>query len=255
MNLKSLAGAGEGGIHSRSKALNLTPPRASCCWVCRDAANRWQRKPLRANGNCHCSNWMRAGYSINSSASPRKLSQDHRMAESLSPIVLWIDEVKGDGGGRRQRRCGCGLEPPPLWRVPHLAAGKKQDVFVVPTANNLSALPPRLLRKGRFDEIFFRRPTGHSRTHGHLEDPSQPSNRTTPGSIFRKSWTPAKDSAARKSSRPWSPRSIAPCIAKEPLTTDLLLEEISYTVPLSVTRVKISTSCEPWPKGRFVNVR
>jgi len=71
-----------------------------------------------------------------------------RIAESLAPVVLWIDEIEkaflGDGGGGRV--FGSFL----TWMQE-----KSRPVFVVATANEVRALPPELLRKGRFDEIFF----------------------------------------------------------------------------------------------------
>jgi ATPase family protein associated with various cellular activities (AAA)/AAA+ lid domain-containing protein len=76
-------------------------------------------------------------------------------AEGMAPVVLWIDEIEkalattggGDSdGGLGRRIFGSFL----TWM-----AEKRDEVFVVATANDLSALPPELLRKGRFDEIFF----------------------------------------------------------------------------------------------------
>lgn len=76
------------------------------------------------------------------------------LAEALAPCVLWIDEIdkafagvegKGDAG-TTSRVFGTFI----TW-----LAEKKSPVFVVATANNIQALPPEMLRKGRFDEIFF----------------------------------------------------------------------------------------------------
>lgn len=76
------------------------------------------------------------------------------LAEALAPCVLWIDEIdkafagiegKGDGG-TTSRVFGTFIN----W-----LAEKTTPVFVVATANNIQALPPEMLRKGRFDEIFF----------------------------------------------------------------------------------------------------
>lgn len=76
------------------------------------------------------------------------------LAEALSPCILWIDEIdkgfagvdgKGDGG-TTSRVFGTFIN----W-----LAEKKSPVFVVATANNIQSLPPEMLRKGRFDEIFF----------------------------------------------------------------------------------------------------
>jgi ATP-dependent 26S proteasome regulatory subunit len=77
-----------------------------------------------------------------------------QLAEALAPCVLWIDEIdkafagvdsKSDGG-TTSRVFGTFI----TW-----LAEKNSPVFVVATANNIQALPPEMLRKGRFDEIFF----------------------------------------------------------------------------------------------------
>ncbi|HEY4369265.1 MAG TPA: AAA family ATPase [Steroidobacteraceae bacterium] len=84
--------------------------------------------------------------------SERNLRETLATADVMSPCVLWIDEIEkgiatseGDSGTSR-RILGTFL----TW-----LAEKKSRVFVVATANDISALPPQLIRKGRFDEIFF----------------------------------------------------------------------------------------------------
>jgi ATP-dependent 26S proteasome regulatory subunit len=76
-----------------------------------------------------------------------------RTAEAVAPCVLMVDELEkafsqgpGGDGGTSQRVFGGLLS----WLQDH-----KAEVFVVATANDISRLPPELLRKGRFDEIFF----------------------------------------------------------------------------------------------------
>ncbi|MDX1499522.1 MAG: AAA family ATPase [Woeseiaceae bacterium] len=84
--------------------------------------------------------------------SERKLREALAAADIMAPCVLWIDEIEkgiaGRGGetGTTQRLLGSFL----TWM-----AEKKSNVFVVATANDITALPPELVRKGRFDEIFF----------------------------------------------------------------------------------------------------
>ena len=74
------------------------------------------------------------------------------VAEKMAPCVLWLDEVEkgmsavSSSDDVSKRLLGTFL----TW-----LAEKKQSVFVVATANDVSALPPELLRKGRFDEVFF----------------------------------------------------------------------------------------------------
>lgn len=78
-----------------------------------------------------------------------------RLAEAISPCVLWVDELEkafagiGGGGGGAEvmtRLFGTFL----TWMQE-----KKSAAFVVATANDITQLPPELMRKGRFDEIFY----------------------------------------------------------------------------------------------------
>ena len=78
------------------------------------------------------------------------------VAESVAPAILWVDEIDkafagsqssgGTDGGTSARVFGTFL----TW-----LSEKSAPVFVVATANDISQLPPELMRKGRFDEIFF----------------------------------------------------------------------------------------------------
>jgi SpoVK/Ycf46/Vps4 family AAA+-type ATPase len=81
----------------------------------------------------------------------RNLRESLRTAELMSPCVLWIDEIEkglaSDGdGGPAKRILGTLL----TWM-----SERRSRAFLVATANDIEALPPELLRKGRFDEIFF----------------------------------------------------------------------------------------------------
>lgn len=75
-------------------------------------------------------------------------------AEAVSPSILWVDEIEkgfsgiksGGDSGTSARVFGTFL----TWMQE-----KTKPVFVIATANDISSLPPELLRKGRFDEIFF----------------------------------------------------------------------------------------------------
>ena len=92
-----------------------------------------------------------AGLVGESESRTRQMTQ---LAEALAPCILWIDEIdkafagadgRGDSG-TTSRVFGTFI----TW-----LAEKSSPVFVVATANNIQALPPEMLRKGRFDEIFF----------------------------------------------------------------------------------------------------
>ncbi len=110
-------------------------------------ANSWQLPLLRLDAGRLYDKFV--------GESEKNFRQAVSIAESLSPAVLWIDEIEkamspSDGGdtdgGLSQRLFGAFL----TW-----LQEKEAGVFVVATANDLSKLPPELLRKGRFDEVFF----------------------------------------------------------------------------------------------------
>jgi hypothetical protein len=87
--------------------------------------------------------------------SERRLRDAFKQAELMSPVVLWIDEIEkafasasssSSDGGLSRRLFGALL----TWMQERTA-----PVFLIATANDIASLPPELLRKGRFDEIFF----------------------------------------------------------------------------------------------------
>ncbi len=78
------------------------------------------------------------------------------LAETVAPCVLWIDEVeKGLAGGGGSGNLDSGVTARVFGTILTWLQEKTSPVFVIATANNVEALPPELLRKGRLDEIFF----------------------------------------------------------------------------------------------------
>ncbi len=87
--------------------------------------------------------------------SESQLRQALSQAESMAPVILWIDEIEkafasasssSADGGLSKRMFGTLL----AWMQDH-----HHPIFIIATANDISALPPELMRKGRFDEVFF----------------------------------------------------------------------------------------------------
>lgn len=87
--------------------------------------------------------------------SEARLREALHQAESMAPAVLWIDEIEkafasasseSADGGLSQRMFGTLLS----WMQDH-----RHPIFLIATANNIAQIPPELMRKGRFDEIFF----------------------------------------------------------------------------------------------------
>lgn len=89
-------------------------------------------------------------------ASERNMRDVLTLMETIAPAVLWLDEIeKGFAGGDAD---GGGVDPVMMRLIGRFLTWmdeKKQAVFVIATANSVTNLPPEMLRRGRFDELFF----------------------------------------------------------------------------------------------------
>jgi hypothetical protein len=178
------------------------------------------------------------------------------VAESCAPAILWIDELeKAIAPGAGSSESDGGLSRRLFASFLTWLQEKTAPVFVVATANDLSMLPPELLRKGRFDEIFF-------------VDLPQADEREQILRIhlgLRRQDPEAFDLAALvQATEGFSGAELEQAVvasllgalqAKAPLTTERLLAEIRATVPLSVMRAEDVSALRASAQGRFVPVR
>jgi SpoVK/Ycf46/Vps4 family AAA+-type ATPase len=175
-----------------------------------------------------------------------------QVAESISPAVLWIDEI--DKAFRGSRGSGSGTDAGTSARVFGTfltwLSEKKKPVFVVATANDVTMLPPELLRKGRFDEIFF------------VDLPTRAERRD----ILRIHLTQRKLDPAgfdletlSAASSGFSGAEIEEAIVsamfdafyeKQPVTTERVLTSLQQTVPLSKTMSEDVDGLRKWAAGR-----
>ena len=179
----------------------------------------------------------------------RNLRRAIKLAEQMAPVVLWIDEIEKSlsqddaDGGPAQRLFGTFL----AW-----LQDKKENVFVIATANDISKLPPELMRKGRFDEIFF------------VDLPQDDARkRILEIHLERRKRDPAKFDIARivEQTKGFSGAEIEQAVVSSlytafsreaDLTTEALLEEIELTKPLSVTMAERIAALRDWAKDRAV---
>lgn len=110
-------------------------------------ATAWAMPLLRLDMGALRSKWVG-----DSEANIRKAL---RVAEAVAPCVLWLDEIEKALGGATQGAADGGVSADALGAVLSWMQDRAGSVFVVATANDVSVLPPELLRKGRFDELFF----------------------------------------------------------------------------------------------------
>jgi len=172
-------------------------------------------------------------------------------AACMAPLVLWIDEIeKGFAvgsseadGGLSQRLLGTFL----TWMQEHHGG-----VFLAATSNNISKLPPELLRKGRFDEIFF------------VDLPAAGERAAIFALHLKKRGRDPRQfdvDALAAASKGFSGAEIEQSIVaalytafahKEPLSTSVIQAELAHTVPLSVTRQEDIAAIRSWAQGRAV---
>lgn len=89
-------------------------------------------------------------------SSEENLRNAIKIAESIAPVVLWVDEIeKGFSGVGSSNISDAGTAARVFGSFITWLQEKNAPVFVIATANNVIYLPPELVRKGRFDEIFF----------------------------------------------------------------------------------------------------
>src|SRR5258708_21597539 len=88
--------------------------------------------------------------------SEKKLRKALDLGQKMAPLVLWIDEIeKAFASAGSSGDADAGLSQRLLATLLTWMQDRESGVFLAATSNNISALPPEMLRKGRFDEIFF----------------------------------------------------------------------------------------------------
>lgn len=179
----------------------------------------------------------------------RNLRESLRTADVMAPCVLWIDEIEkgvaGRGGetGTTQRVLATFLS----W-----LAEKKTRVFVVATANDISALPPELVRKGRFDEIFFVDLPGPAVraeiVRIHLEGRGQ----AAPADVVRAMAAATEGFSGAEIEQAIVSALYAAHAQQAPLSREHLLEAVRGTRPLSVVMAEHVAGLRRWAEGRTV---
>lgn len=174
-----------------------------------------------------------------------------RTAEEMAPVVLWIDEIEkalseggGEDGGVSTRVLGTFLS----W-----LQERDGDVFVVATANAVEKLPPELLRKGRFDEVFFvDLPDEAARAEIfriHLDRRNQPSGRFDLTALAR-----AADGFSGAEIEQVILSGLYTAFSDDaPLDDARLMAEIRATSPLSVVAAERVRALRQWADGRAVS--
>src|SRR5438034_1296383 len=184
----------------------------------------------------------------------KRIQKVFQVAEGLAPCVLWIDELEKvfAGSGPDSASVDAGVSSRILAAFLGWMQERKAPVFVAATCNNVTALPPELIRKGRFDELFF------------VDLPNQSERKQIFAiQLNRRKRNPAEFDLDRVAAagRGFSGAEIDAAVqtalyaaytSKQPLTTQALLDALKATVPLSTTRAEEIQGLREWAKTRAV---
>jgi ATP-dependent 26S proteasome regulatory subunit len=184
----------------------------------------------------------------------KRIRKVFQVAEGLAPCVLWIDELEKvfAGSGPDSASADAGVSSRLLASFLSWMQDRKAPVFVAATCNNVTVLPPELIRKGRFDELFF------------VDLPNQAERKQVFSiQMARRKRNPAEFDLEEvaAAAKGYSGAEIDAAVQgalyaafseKKPLSTQLLLDALSQTVPLSTTRAEEIAALREWARTRAV---
>jgi len=176
------------------------------------------------------------------------------IAEQLAPAVLWIDELEKvfAGSGPDSASVDAGVSSRLLGSFLSWMQDRKAAVFVAATCNNVNVLPPELIRKGRFDEIFFvDLPNAAERKAIFIVQLAKHNLNVVEFSLLKlvaasQGYSGAEIETAIKSAM------YSAYADKKFLTTETILDELANTVPLSATRAEDIDKLRSWARERAV---
>ena len=236
--------AHEYGLESPRGVLMLGVPGCGKSLCAKAVASEWQMPLLRLDPGVLYQKFV--------GESENQLRSALAQAEAMAPVVLWIDEIEkafasasasSADGGLSQRMFGTLLS----WMQDH-----RHPIFIIATANDISALPPELMRKGRFDEVFFiDLPTQEARKkifEIHLRRRSRNPDNFDLGKLAEA----AREFTGAEIEQVVMSGLFAAYHDRIELTDVHLLDEIGKTKPLAVLNAERITRLRDWAEDRCV---
>jgi SpoVK/Ycf46/Vps4 family AAA+-type ATPase len=155
-SLKTWLKQRRGGFTRQAREFGLEPPRGvlmlgvpgcgkSLC--AKAVAAEWKMPLLRLDPGVLYQKFI----GENESQLRRALAQ----AQAMAPVVLWIDEIEKAFASASESSADGGLSKRMFGTLLSWMQDHRHPIFIIATANDVSSLPPELMRKGRFDEVFF----------------------------------------------------------------------------------------------------
>ena len=254
-NLKRWLGQRHGAWEDSAREFGLEPPRGAIILgvqgcgksLCaRAVAGEWKLPLVKFDTS--------AVYDKYIGETEKRIRKVFQVAEGLAPCVLWIDELEKvfAGSGPDSASADAGVSSRLLASFLSWMQDRKAAVFVAATCNNVTVLPPELIRKGRFDELFFVDLPNQAERKQIFSIQLAKRKRNPADFDLEKVATTAKGYSGAEIDAAVQGGLYAAYSEKKELTTQSLLDALRQTVPLSTTRAEEITSLRQWAGTRAV---
>jgi hypothetical protein len=254
-NLKHWLGQRRGAWEDSAREFGLEPPRGviilgvqgcgkSLC--ARAVAGEWKLPLVKFDTS--------AVYDKYIGETEKRIRRVFQIAEGLAPCVLWIDELEKvfAGSGPDSASADAGVSSRLLGSFLSWMQDRKAAVFVAATCNNVTVLPPELIRKGRFDELFFVDLPNQTERKQIFSIQLEKRKRNPAEFDLEKVATAAKGYSGAEIDAAVQGGLYAAYSEKKPLGTQSLMDALAQTVPLSTTRAEEIAVLREWAKTRAV---
>src|ERR1700728_1120225 len=184
----------------------------------------------------------------------KRIRKVFQVAEGLAPCVLWIDELEKvfAGSGPDSASADAGVSSRLLASFLSWMQDRKSPVFVAATCNNVTVLPPELIRKGRFEELFFVDLPNQAERRQIFSIQLAKRKRNPADFDLEKVSTAAEGYSGAEIDAAVQGALYAAYSEKKALRTPSLLDALAETVPLSITRAEEIAALREWAKTRAV---
>jgi SpoVK/Ycf46/Vps4 family AAA+-type ATPase len=254
-NLKRWLARRRGAWEDDARAFGLEPPRGmiilgvqgcgkSLC--ARAVAGEWKLPLVKFD--------TAAVYDKYIGETEKRIQKVFRVAEGLAPCVLWIDELEKvfAGSGPDSASADAGVSSRLLASFLSWMQDRKAPVFVAATCNNVTVLPPELIRKGRFDELFFVDLPNQAERKQIFSIQLKKRKRNPQDFDLDRVATAAKGYSGAEIDAAVQTAMYAAYSEKKDVSTQGLLDALKATVPLSTTRAEEIQELRNWARDRAV---
>lgn len=253
VNLKKWLGLRRDAFTEQAAEFGLIPPRgvlvlgvqgAGKSLCAKAIATAWQQPLYRLDCGTLYNSFV--------GESERNLRKALHQIEAMSPVILWIDEIEKAFASAASQSTDGGLSKRMFATLLTWMQEHQEAVFLVATANDIQALPPELLRKGRFDEIFFVGLPGSEARKAifkiHLQKRKRDADRLDLDKLAKMAdgYSGAEIEQAVVSALHESFET------KTDINTELLVKCVKASPPISVTMAEHVEQLYQWAQGRCV---